>query len=447
MKKALICLFFLSSFGSFAQSQILEEYIAEGISSSLALKQQNLQYEKTVKDIDIAKSNLFPKISLAPTYSLAAGGRRLEFPIGDLLNPVYNTLNKLTQSNSFPNVENVNQLLAPNNFHDTKVSFQYPIFNPDIKNNIALQKEMLGSENAKKMAIEFELKYNIELAYIQYLQATEAIKVYENAKVLLQDLVVLNQKLVNNKVALKDVLLSSEYEVDKINEQLLSAQKNARVAKAYFNFLLNQDFERDIKIDSVFIKESPIVPSLSVLNQSAFDKRPEFEQLESGLRINNRLLTLQEKNAKSPSVYLGGNTGFQGFGYSFTNQAYLVAQVGLQWDIFHGNEKKHKIQQTKISKSILDTKIEEAKNQVSFQVNQNYEEVKNAMDGYLITQKGSIKTEKILEIVNSRYKNGQALFIEVTKAQSDDITAKLSTNISKYNMWLKWAGLKKVSGI
>jgi outer membrane protein len=252
---------------------------------------------------------------------------------------------------------------------------------------------------------------------------------------------------VNNKVALKDVLLSSEYEVDKINEQLLSAQKNARVAKAYFNFLLNQDFKRDIKIDSVFIKESPIVPSLLVLNQSAFDKRPEFEQLESGLRINNRLLTLQEKNAKSPSVYLGGNTGFQGFGYSFTNQAYLVAQVGLQWDIFHGNEKKHKIQQTKISKSILDTKIEDAKNQVSFQVNQNYEEVKNAMDGYLITQKGSIKTEKILEIVNSRYKNGQALFIEVTKAQSDDITAKLSTNISKYNMWLKWAGLKKVSGI
>lgn len=447
MKKALICLFLLSPFGVFAQSRILEAYISEGISSSLALKQQNLQYEKTLKDIDIAKSNLFPKITFAPTYSLAAGGRRLEFPIGDLLNPVYNTLNKLTQSSSFPNVENVNQLLAPNNFHDTKVNFQYPIFNPDIKNNIALQKEMLGSENAKKMAIEFELKYNIELAYIQYLQATEAIKIYENAKVLLIDLVALNKKLVDNKVALKDVLLSSEYEVDKINEELLSAQKNARVAKAYFNFLLNQDFERDIKVDSVFIKESPIVPSIAILNQSALEKRPEFEQLESGLRINNRLLTLQEKNAKVPVVFLGGNTGFQGFGYSFSNQAYLVAQVGLQWDIFHGNEKKHKIQQTKISKSILDTKIEEAKNQVSFQVNQNYEEVKNALNGFLISQKGNIKTEKIVEIVNSRYKNGNALFIELTKAQNDDITAKLSTNISKYNMWLKWAGLKKVTGI
>nr|MCU0327083.1 TolC family protein [Spirosomataceae bacterium] len=131
-----------------AQSPILESYIQQGVESNLALKQQKLELEKALKAIDIAKSNFSPKISFNPNYTLALGGRRLQFPVGDLLNPVYSTLNKLTQSNNFPQIENVNEQLAPNNFHETKVSFQYPIYNTDIKYNLLIQKELLQTEEA-----------------------------------------------------------------------------------------------------------------------------------------------------------------------------------------------------------------------------------------------------------------------------------------------------------
>jgi outer membrane protein len=41
------------------------------------------------------------------------GGRFFNIPVGDLLNPVYSTLNAITQLELFPQIENVNQNFFP----------------------------------------------------------------------------------------------------------------------------------------------------------------------------------------------------------------------------------------------------------------------------------------------------------------------------------------------
>ena len=105
MKKLSIYLFFVS-LGTFAQavpsSPILESYIQEGLKQNLGLQQERLELLKSAENITQAKANFMPKVTFNPNYTLAAGGRRLEFPIGDLLNPVYSTLNQLTKTNNFP---------------------------------------------------------------------------------------------------------------------------------------------------------------------------------------------------------------------------------------------------------------------------------------------------------------------------------------------------------
>ncbi len=121
MKKLL--LFLLVSWTGYAQSPLLERYIQEGISSNLALKQQRLEIEKSLRAIDEARSNLYPKIAFAPNYIVAAGGRKIEFPIGDLLNPVYSTLNELTGSGNFPALQNEQIQFLPNNFRIFRCDF------------------------------------------------------------------------------------------------------------------------------------------------------------------------------------------------------------------------------------------------------------------------------------------------------------------------------------
>jgi len=447
MKKLLLVLITVGlTLSAHAQSQILQTYLEEGIAGNLALKQQNLEIEKALKGIDIARTNYFPQVNFSPSYSVAFGGRKIQIPIGDLLNPVYSTLNKLTDSDAFPQVENASEQLAPMNFHDTKLEIKVPLFNTDIRYNVALQKDLLVTEEAKRKFLEYELRHAIEAAYYQYLQSLEAVQIYENSEKLLESYLRLNQTLVQHEEALKDVLLSSEYELSKVQQEKAVAEKNTRLAQAYFNFLLNRKLEEPVLADTAFFHSLPPKLSLEEYTETAFRNRPEFEQLNAGLKTTQTLLRMQEKNAVLPQVFMGANTGFQGFGYTFRDQAYMVGQIGLNWPIFHAGEKKIKIQQTRISGEILRTKTEEAKKQVEMQVYRSFHELETALSALGSKERDLARTEKIFQLVNSRYKNGAAIPLEVHKAQNDRLIAQLSHSLGKLEVWLKYAELKKGAG-
>ncbi|WP_367913769.1 TolC family protein [Leadbetterella sp. DM7] len=447
MKKLLLLLLTVgSALSAHAQSQILQTYLEEGIAGNLALKQQNLEIEKALKGIDIARTNYFPQVNFSPSYSVAFGGRKIQIPIGDLLNPVYSTLNKLTDSDAFPQVENASEQLAPMNFHDTKLEIKVPLFNTDIRYNVALQKDLLVTEEAKRKFLEYELRHAMEAAYYQYLQSLEAVQIYENSEKLLESYLRLNQTLVQHEEALKDILLSSEYELSKVQQEKAVAEKNTRLAQAYFNFLLNRKLEEPVLADTAFFHSLPPKLSLEEYTETAFRNRPEFEQLNAGLKTTQTLLRMQEKNAVLPQVFMGANTGFQGFGYTFRDQAYMVGQIGLNWPIFHAGEKKIKIQQTRISGEILRTKTEEAKKQVEMQVYRSFHELETALSALGSKERDLARTEKIFQLVNSRYKNGAAIPLEVHKAQNDRLIAQLSHSLGKLEVWLKYAELKKGAG-
>jgi outer membrane protein len=70
----------------------------------------------------------------------------------------------------------------------------------------------------------------------------------------------------------------------------------------------------------------------------------------------------------------GENVGFQGYGYTFKNQAYMVELVGLQWDLFKGYDRKFKISQAKIQMNLLQLKKLDVEYQIEFQTNQAYQE-------------------------------------------------------------------------
>lgn len=436
----------LMSIGIQAQhSAILEEYVQEGLKNNLALKQENLEIQKVLENIQQAKALFYPRVTFAPTYSLAAGGRRLQFPVGDLLNPVYSTLNKLTQTSVFPQIDNVDELLAPNNFHDTKISVQYSIYNPEIQYNYLIQKTLLTAQEAKKKVYENELRYTIEGAYYQYLQASEAIKIFGNAQKTLNELVRLNQKLVNNNVLTKDAVIGAEYEISKLNQQLAVATKNRETAKAYFNFLLNRELSAVVLIDSTNLIPAAAYESLDKLSESALQNRQELNQLDQSILASKTAITLQEKAAKRPSVFIGGNTGFQGFGYTFNQQAYGVAQLGLTWDLFKGYERKSKIQGAKIQTELLKTKKLEVEKQIELQVTQAFLELQATRENLKLVQDGVNKATQYFSVIDSRYRNNNVLYIEWIKAQNEVVTAQLQQSLARFDVLIKESLLNKVT--
>lgn len=431
------------------KSVVLENYIREGLSNNLALRQESLEISRVTESLNQAKSLFYPRIAFNPTYSLAAGGRRLEFPVGDLLNPAYKTLNQLTGSDRFPtNIENVNQLLAPNNFHDTKLTVQYALFNTDIQYNYLIQKQLLSGQEARKRVVENELWYNIATAYYQYLQTLDAIRIFENSRNVLNELARLNEKLVSNNVATKEVVTSARYEVSKVTQQLAVAEKNRETARAYFNFLLNRELTAPVEVDSSLTKILPEAKeNLADLQQIALRGRQELAQLNSSLEAARTAVKLNEANAKIPNVYVGANTGFQGFGYTFQNQAYVVAQLGLQWDLFRGYEKRSKIQQAKIQTNALQTRLTEVQRQIQLQVLQAYYDLDAATESLTATQSGMLNADQTFRVIDSKYRNGQSLLIEFLRYQNDRLTAQLQHSLARMDVLVKRAALDRAVAI
>jgi outer membrane protein len=431
-------------------SSILDEYVQLGLQNNLALKQEGLEVSRVTESLNQARALFYPRVVFNPTYSLAAGGRRLQFPVGDLLNPVYGTLNKLTGAERFPtNLENVNELLAPNNFHDTRVNVQYAIYNTDIQYNYLIQKQLLTAQQARRQVVENELRYNIASAYYQYLQTLDAIRIFNNSRTVLRELVKLNTKLVANNVATKDVVSSAEYEVSKLEGQLAVAEKNRETARAYVNFLLNRDLMTNVKVDSTLLANPLPTPAESVvdLEEVALKQRQELVQLQGSLQAAQTAIKLNDANAKIPSIYLGGYAGFQGFGYTFKNQAYTVGQLGLTWDLFKGYEKRSKIQQAKIQAETVQTRLAEVQQQIRLQVLQAYYEVDAAEENLKTTGQGVAATGSTLRVIDSKYRNGQALLIELLKAQNDNLTAQIQQSLAKMDVRVKRVALDRVTAV
>ncbi len=268
-------------------SAVLEGYVRQGVAGNLALKQERLEVERSVQMLQQAKALFYPQFTFAPTYSVAFGGRRLAFPVGDMLNPAYAALNQLTGTNQFPtDIRNVNELLAPHNFHDTKISFQYAVYNPEIRYNHLIRYSLLSAEEARLRLVTSELRYAISEAYYRYLQALNIREVYNAARSTLLELVRLNTRLVENNVVTRDAVLSAEYELTVLDRQKVEADKDVSVAGAYFNFLLNRDLEEEIVVDTLLNKFSFVSADqvdLQGLIGRSLTGRAELKQLDYSL--------------------------------------------------------------------------------------------------------------------------------------------------------------------
>ena len=97
-------------------AQSLEDYVQEGLKSNLVLQQKNVSLQQAQQSLNLAKSYFLPTVNVLADYTSGEGGRSIAIPVGDLLNPVYASLNQVTQSDAFPQVENVKQNFFPEGF-------------------------------------------------------------------------------------------------------------------------------------------------------------------------------------------------------------------------------------------------------------------------------------------------------------------------------------------
>lgn len=453
-----VCLTTLFSYSAQSQSAILEQYIKEGLSSNLQIAQKNLEVSKAREEIRQSKALGLPTLGFEANYTVAQGGRKIDFPIGDLLNNVYGNLNALNAvpgnlppgvvPGVFPTLENQQIKFLPNNFQETKFKFAYPIFNSDIGYNRKIQQFLLEGKVAEKSISEHELRYDITEAYLNYLASLEAEKIWLNAKTVLSELRRLNESLVKNNVATRDVVATADYELSKADNEIFHIQSRQNTARAYFNFLINKDLQSEVIADTSLLHAPLPAYSPDQLVNESYSLRPEFAALQAGQQAADTDVRRNAANSKIPDFYLGGSFGFQGYGYHFADdQLYGLAQVGMTYDLFDGGIRKSKTQEARLQAEHLRNQTEQAKQQIALQVTSAWNELEAARNAYKTTGTGLRAAEESFRIVGNKYRANQVLLLEYLDAQNRVTTARLQQLLAWTEVLLKEAALRKAVGM
>lgn len=427
----------LLGYYGYSQSK-LDGYIETGLKNNEVIKQHNFDINKSMYALKEARSLFYPTVSLNGSYTKAEGGRTIDISIGDMLNPVYNTLNQITNSNAFPTLENQSVLINPDNFYDAKIHTTMPLLNFEIIYNKRIKNQQTSLQKIELEIYQRELVKEIKIAYYKYLQSVEGIKIYQDALALVKENQRVNKSLFKNEKINRTAVLRSDNEVIRIQANLETAKQNSNNAQSYFNFLLNEKLDTTIEVDE---NEAPPIDAVSENTQ----KREELQKLTQAKEINDNVSKLTQ-SYWFPKVNGFADFGIQDFDFEVNKQSrYYFAGVGLEWNIFSGNKNKFKLKQTEEDSKKISSQIDNVKQQLllQFQVSQN--NLKSALEQFYADKNQKESAKKYNEDITKLYKEGQAIYIELLDAQNQWVNAQLNTNIALYNSWIAFAELERAN--
>ncbi|MBK7888502.1 MAG: TolC family protein [Bacteroidetes bacterium] len=431
------------STASFAQEGPLPSYISAGIKNNLLVKEKNISLDKALLALKSAKGLFLPNVSLQGAYQNGDGGRSISIPVGDLVNPVYTTLNQLTGTQAFPQIENVKQNFFPDNLYDMKLRTSLALLNSDLFYNRKLQSQQVVLQQLELEVYQRELVKEIKIAYYNYLSATRAVSIYENAVSTAREGKRINERLLENGKGLPAFSLRSEAEVQAMVSKYEEAVLNRNNAQLYFNFLLNTD--PTSPIDTTY-NPAPEISQVNLLLQRTpvVEKREELASLQQVNEMGETMLRMKRAYLY-PKV-----SGFLDLGLqaeraklSSDDADYYLAGIQLEIPLFAGFTNRHKIQQAKWDMELSSLQLTDAQKKLAMGANISLNRLNGAWSQYLAAQRQVEAAAAYHRLINKGYIEGVHTFLEKLDASNQYTNAQLQLNLSELNILSALAQLER----
>ncbi|MCP4218476.1 MAG: TolC family protein, partial [bacterium] len=425
------------------------------LEKNLALRQREISLKESLQALKEARGMFLPTVSIEARYSRAGGGRNIEMPIGDLVNPLHTTLNQLLsmhgQNPVFPaDIVNEQIPFLRKKEHDTKLRIIQPVFQPGIYYNFKIKKELTAMEKAKIRVFKRQLVSDIKTAYFNYLKAGEVKKLLKNTRGLLEENLHLNRSLFKNHKRTEEVVFRAEAELSQLDQQYEEARKNLRLATSYFNFLLDSPLDTPIDTppgtgtangSKLHFKEY----QLEQLTASALNQRQEFKQLQGALKAAAHSTSLH-KASVLPTVSAVFDYGFQGEKYKFSGKDdYWMGSLALSWNLFKGGRDKALKKQSIYRRQKLETRQLELQNQIRLQVREAHYNLEVAEKTVTTTAHMLKSRKETFSIVSKKYTQGMVPQIEYMKARNDLTGAGVNFIVAVYDYYTREAQLERAS--
>lgn len=442
MRTPVILLLVFLAWGRAGAQNPLDDYVTEGLRNNIVLQQKNISLEKSLLALKMANGMFLPSVSLLGNFTSGDGGRSIAFPVGDLLNPVYSTLNALTGTSNFPQVENVNTNFFPREFYDVRARASMPLFNTDLIYNRKIKSQQTLLQEYEIAIYQRELIKNIKSAYFTCLAAREGVSIYQSALARAQEGKRVNESLLANGKGLPAYVLRSQSEIENIQANLVQAERQVDNARLYFNFLLNRDAASEII--TTYVPEEHIARATQALQEpTSAQSREELYQVKTATELNTHVLHLT-RSFWSPRLSGFIDVGAQAENLQYNRQAnYYLFGFQLEMPLFAGFTNRHKIAQAKLD--IKNTEL--SYRQVGQQVNMAAQMAKNGLtstyQNYQSAQKQLEAAQSYQRLIEKGYKEGVNTFIEAVDARNQLTAAQLLVTVNQFNVLTALATLER----
>jgi len=428
---------FLFSLFSFLLNgqDILDQYVKQAIDQNLTIDQRKAIERKQQYALEHAGKMGGLEVDFLTTYTIAYKGRSFDLPIGDLMNPVYNTLNELTGTQNFAQIENQEFNLLPNNFYDARFRITQPILQPEIKYNKLIKEEEVTLASLQTDETIRDLTQQVKTAYFQWMRARIAIYIMDQGLTLLTENKRITESLIKNGQAIPSALMRIQSDIEHLSalrEKSISNQVNAA---AHFNFLLNRPGGTEILTDTF-----AGVPSMP--EQYDLSRREELQQIQTGKKIQSLALQLEEKS-HAPRLGLQVDLGSQAFLPDWGG--YVLGGVQLEVPIW--DNKKSQLKQKEWQASIEATEAQYAwtKNAFDVQMAGEMESLRSDIAIYNSYSALLNSNQRFYQETVRRYKEGMANYIELLDARTEVTSTELELNLAKFQAWIRHVNIDRMA--
>ncbi|HMR19027.1 MAG TPA: TolC family protein [Sphingobacterium sp.] len=416
----------------------LKQYIRQGLDNNLTVTQKKLSIQKAMNALEVARTMYLPNVSFDMTYSTATGGRSILLPVGDLLNPVYNTLNQLTQSQLFPQIENEKINFLPRNYYDARFRTLMPVINTDIKHNKAVSEQLVQLRETDLEIYKRELVKNIKQAYYHYLSTSDAVKIYQNTLQLAHEGKRVHEKLLEAGSGLHAYVVRADAEIAQVEAQLSEAEQQKLNAQYYFNMLLNRAAH-----DPIDMLENPLAQLTADKLSTSVDGREELGALNQQIAIQETLVKIN-KQVFLPKLNAFLDIGSQAENIRFNLESqYVMIGAQLSFPIFEGNRNRLKIKESQIAVAEVQNQLTQVRQQLELAVRIAQNEVKTTAKNYEAAKQQVEAAITYQRLIQRGFNEGVNTYIETVDARSQFTSARLAENLAAYKWLVAQAKLER----
>jgi outer membrane protein TolC len=424
---------------------VIDEYVREGLASNLSLRAQSLEVERATAALDEARARYFPEAGFAARYSRSEGGRTIEIPLGEALNPAYQTLNEMLiaqgQPPRFPVVQNETIAFLRETEQDTRITLRMPIIAPAIPAAVRAQRELLGASEYSRQALARQLKRDITVGYLRWLGSVRNQGIVDASVVLLNENLRVNDSLFRNGKVTQDQVLRARAELLQVQQQSRDAQNLASQAQSYLNFLLNRPLDTALENAEVESNITSTTRALAELRRAALDNRPELAELAHLTRASEAQTSLA-KAELWPTLSLGADGGIQGEEYEFGRGSnYVTVSLLLNWTFFDGGARRAAVRQANAVARRTQTQYDELAQQVQLEVQQSLDRLNTSADSLATAAARSEAARAAFRIASRKRDEGAISQVEFIDARSSLTGAELNLNVTRFEVLARQAEL------